>query len=144
VYYLIVQADTDGEVAETSETDNLKVKTLTVGPDLLAATMTFVPPVPTHLTPTTITVATKNNGGDTALPSVTRVYRSADAKIGAGDTLLGEWPVLALAPKGTQSNSVTVTLPAGTYYVIAQVDATNAVVEAKETNNLKKVKKTVS
>ena len=144
VYYLIVQADTDGEVAETSETDNLKVKTLTVGPDLLAATMTFVPPVPTHLTPTTITVATKNNGADTAGPSVTRVYRSADTKIGAGDILLGEWPVLALAPKGTQSNSVTVTLPAGTYYVIAQVDATNAVVEAKETNNLKKVKKTVS
>jgi hypothetical protein len=36
-----------------------------------------------------------------------------------------------------------VTLPAGTYYLIAQVDATGVVAEAKESNNLKKVKKTV-
>ena len=142
VYYLIAQADTDGEVAETSESDNVKAKTLTVGPDLVA-TMAFTPPVPTSTTPTTIAVTTKNVGGDTAGASVTRLYRSADAKIGVGDVRLAEWPVAALPPKGTQSDAVTVTLPAGTYYLIAQVDAVNTVVEARETNNLKKVKKTV-
>jgi len=142
VYYLLAQADAHGEVAETNEADNVKVKTLLVGPDLLAL-MVFAPPVPTSTAPTTITVTTKNNGGELAPASVTRLYRSTNATIGADDTLLAQWGLPALPAKTTRVNAVTVTLPAGTYYLIAQVDATDAVVEAKETNNLKKAKKTV-
>jgi hypothetical protein len=140
-YQLVVLADSDGEVEEATEWDNLVVKQLLVGPEFwVTVTLT---PAPTASVPTTITVRTKNVGSDTTMASVTRLYRSADRQLDAGDALLGEFPVPALAPKATSENAVTVTLPAGTYSLIAQVDATNAVIEARETNNLTKVRLTV-
>jgi subtilase family serine protease len=48
-----------------------------------------------------------------------------------------------LAPKAQSTSGVALTLPAGTYYVIAVVDATGRVAEALETNNVKGIKKVV-
>ena len=74
---------------------------------------------------------------------MTRLYRSTDAKVDAGDQLLGQFAAPGLVPNATSSGSVTITLPAGTFYFIAVCDAANSVIESRETNNLKKAQKTI-
>jgi glucose/arabinose dehydrogenase len=141
-YYLIAEADFDSDVAEADESDNLAVKKLLVGADLTALLVTS-PSSPTSTSPTTITVTTKNIGGDLAGASSTRLYRSANGTIDAGDTLIQVFAIPPLAAKTNDVSEVTLMLPAGTYYLIAQVDAGGTVNEVSESNNLKKVKKTV-
>jgi glucose/arabinose dehydrogenase len=67
--------------------DNLRARRLLVGPDL-KATVALEPATPTSTVPTTITVTTANKGFDVAAVSTTRLYRSANGTIGAGDELL--------------------------------------------------------
>jgi glucose/arabinose dehydrogenase len=141
-YYLIAEADTGGDVGEGNEGDNLIVRRLLVGPDLKAA-LAVGPATPTSTTPTTITVTTRNIGFDIAGASVTRLYRSADRTLGAGDALLGEWAVPGLTPKQASAGTVSVTLPAGTYFLLAVVDVTNAVMEVNEAGNVTRMKLTV-
>jgi hypothetical protein len=141
-YYLIAQADMDQWVAETSESDNLRTRELLIGPDLTAA-LSLSPSSPTSSTPTTITVTTRNGGGASAQASTTRLYRSNNGKVDAASTLLSQFAVPLLAPKAQSTSGVALTLPAGTYYVIAVVDATGRVAEALETNNVKGIKKVV-
>jgi uncharacterized repeat protein (TIGR03803 family) len=141
-YYLLVEADGDEEVAESNETDNVRAKAITIGPDLIISALTFAPASPTSSSVTTITVHTKNNGA-AANASVSRLYRSTNATIGAGDTLIAEFPITELAAGATQTDTINVTLPAGTFVFIAQADAGTTVAEANETNNVKKVKKLI-
>jgi len=141
-YFLIAEADTNGEVRETNEDNNLRARRLLVGPDL-KATVALEPATPTSTVPTTITVTTANKGFDVAAASTTRLYRSANGTIGAGDELLGEWAIPALNPKQEAAQSVTVMLPAGSYFLLAAVDVSNAVKEANESQNVTKVKLTV-
>ena len=142
-YFLLVQADADDDALESDESNNVKAKAIVVGPDLTIKAMTFEPASPTSSTSTTITLTVRNAGGDTAGASVTRLYRSANGKLDGADTLLAELPLDVLAPGGSATQSTSLTLPAGTYYVLAVCDAANAVIEAKETNNLKKALKTI-
>ncbi len=142
-YFLLLQADADDDAFESNETDNVKAKAIVLGPDLTIKAMLFTPTSPTSSTPTTITLTVQNAGGETAGASVTRLYRSANGKLDAGDPLLAELPLGALSAGSTATQSTTLTLPAGKYYVIAVCDASNAVVEASETNNLKKALKTI-
>jgi glucose/arabinose dehydrogenase len=141
-YFLIAEADSRSEVAESNEGDNARARKLVIGPDLTVA-MTISPSSPSSSSPTTITVTTTNSGFETAAPSTARLYRSENRSIGAGDALLREISVPTLAPDATSSTDVVVTLPPGTYFLIVQVDATSAVAEANEDNNVKRVKKTV-
>jgi glucose/arabinose dehydrogenase len=122
--------------------DNLRARRLLVGPDL-KATVALEPATPTSTVPTTITVTTANKGFDVAAASTTRLYRSANGTIGAGDELLGEWAIPALNPKQEAAQSVTVMLPAGSYFLLAAVDVSHAVKEANESQNVTKVKLTV-
>ena len=142
-YFLLVQADADDDALESDESNNVKAKAIVVGPDLTIKAMTFEPASPTSSTSTTITLTVRNAGGDTAGASVTRLYRSANGKLDGADTLLAELPLGVLAPGGSATQSTSLTLPAGTYYVLAVCDAANAVIEVKETNNLKKALKTI-
>jgi hypothetical protein len=71
------------------------------------------------------------------------VYRSANGKLDPSDTLLAELPLGELAAGASAVQSKVLTLPAGTYYVIVVCDAAGAVGEAKETNNMKKILKTI-
>jgi glucose/arabinose dehydrogenase len=141
-YYLIAQADVDSDTAETDESDNVAVKRLLVGADLTAA-LVVSPGSPTSTSPTTITVTTKNLGGDLAPASSTRLYRSTNGLVDAGDALIQTFAIPPLAPQGSEVSAATVMLPAGTYYLIAQVDAAGTVNEVSESNNTKKTKKTV-
>jgi uncharacterized repeat protein (TIGR03803 family) len=142
-YFLLLQADADDDALESNETDNVKAKAIVLGPDLTIKAMLFTPTSPTSSTPTTITLTVQNAGGETAGASVTRLYRSANGKLDAGDPLLAELTLGALSVGSTATQSTTLTLPAGKYYVIAVCDASNVVVEASETNNLKKASKTI-
>ena len=143
-FYLIAQADGGEDNTETNETDNLRTKAITIGPDLYVSKLLFAPDPPTR-TGTVISVTTKNKGGQTTgVVTVTRVFRSLNATLDPSDTLLGTIGVPVLGPGATSTGTLSPTLPAGTYYIIVVVDADNDVVEAKEgTANQKKVKKTV-
>ena len=143
VYFLLGQADADLDESETHEGDNVRVRKLTIGPDLVAR-CTVSPSSPTSTSPTTVSVHTGNNGYDATGASVTRLYRSANGSIGPEDVLLGTISVPALAPGEDHSQSIVVTLPAGTYFLIVGADATGMVAEANEQNNVTRVKKTVS
>ena len=141
-YYLIAEADVDGEIAETDESDNVAVKKLLVGADLTVSLVT-IPGSPTSTSPTTIRVTTTNIGGDLAGASSARLYRSANGTIDAGDTLLQVFAIPPLAANGSDVSEAMLMLPAGTYFLIVQVDAGGAVNEVSEGNNTTKVKKTV-
>jgi glucose/arabinose dehydrogenase len=134
-YYLLAQADTNSRVDESHEGDNLRTKRLRVGPDLLAS-IALQPETPISTSPTTITVTTTNTGFDVAAASTTQLYRSTDATVGDEDTLLQTWSIAALNPKQASDTRVRVTLPPGTYYLLAVVDATNGVTDANDAQNV--------
>jgi hypothetical protein len=60
---------------------------------------------------------------------------------------LGYRTVGSLAQNGTDSGSISVTvptgIPAGTYYIVAHADDTNALVETSETDNKRSMKITI-
>jgi hypothetical protein len=138
-YYLIAQADRDGDVTESSEADNTRAKTIGIGPDLTVKGIAFGAS-PASNVATTISVTTRNSGGDAAPASRTRLYRSTDAKVGDGDVLLADIGLPELLPRGERVDAVTVMLPSGSYYLIAVSDATNMVAESKEGNNKRATK----
>jgi glucose/arabinose dehydrogenase len=140
IYFLIAEADTQHVESETHEGDNLRMRKLTIGPDL-SARMTFSPSPPTSGTPTTITITTTNHGFETAAASSTRLYRSANGSIDGEDTVLATVAVPMLTPGQSHTRQITLTLPAGVYFLIVRSDATAVVAEANETNNDQKVKK---
>lgn len=74
---------------------------------------------------------------------MTRLYRSANGKLDGADTLLAELPLGGLAATTTTTQATSITLPAGTYYILAITDAASAVPESNEKNNIKKVQKTI-
>lgn len=146
-YYILAVADANGEIVETSETNNTKYISVKIGADLIVSTLTG-PPYPYTVTPgqaVTLTEATKNQGTvATAVNTVTKYYWSTNTTYDASDTYLGERSIPALAA-GEISDpvGVAVTVPAaattGTYYIFAVADAGGAVAETSETNNTKYV-----
>ena len=138
VWFLIATAD-DGElINETCETNNLRLASIHIGPDLDLTTLSA--PV-TARAGSTILVADgmKNVGLGTAGASSTRYYLSTNTTLDASDTLLdAERVVPALSANATTTGSASVVLPtglSGRYYLIAVADGTNAVAESNETNN---------
>jgi hypothetical protein len=127
-----------GLVAEHNEGDNARFKTLVVGPDLRVTALVTTPAAPVSTAPTTIAVTTGNLGGAPAGATLTRLYRSANGKLDPADTLLATFVVAPLAPGERDTQTVTVTLPAGNYTLIAVCDADNDEAEAGETNNMRK------
>jgi subtilase family serine protease len=145
-YYLIAQADADGAVAETLETNNIGYLTLRVGPDLVVTNLT----VPTSAgagTAFSVTDTTKNQGGGSAGASTTRFYLSTNSTFDASDILLGGRGVGVLAANATGSGSTGLVMPAGTAagtrYIIAVADGDGGVAETSETNNTRATSITV-
>ncbi|MBI4489401.1 MAG: SBBP repeat-containing protein, partial [Deltaproteobacteria bacterium] len=145
-YYIIAQADADNVVAEFNENNNIRYRTLTVGPDMVVSSFS-VPS--TGVTGSSISVTdTTTNQGSSAGASTTKFYLSTNATLNSGDVLLGSRAVPALAVQEANSASTTLTLPSGTvpgsYYIIAQADGDKTVAELVETNNTKARAITVS
>ena len=138
-WYVIARADATDTVPETSETNNTRAASIRVGPDLT---------VPALAAPATagagqsviVTDTTKNQGGGMAPASVTQFYLSSDVSFDAADLPLAAREVPALAPDASSIGTTTITLPMGlastTWYLFAKADASNAVVETVETNNI--------
>jgi subtilase family serine protease len=99
------------------------------------------PSPPTSATPTNFVVTTTNGRYDTAAASTTRLYRSADGSVDAGDAAIATVSVPSLTPGQSHTQELALTLPAGTYFLIVKADATSVVAEASESNNTQKAKK---
>ena len=86
-----------------------------------------------------MTDTVKNQGGGPSGGSTLRFYLSRDALRDAGDTSLGDRAVPELVPGASSAGSTSLTIPpgtgSGTYYLIAEADATGVVAEGQEGNN---------
>jgi subtilase family serine protease len=138
-WYLLVRADADGNVAETSETNNVTWRGIQIGPDL-AISGASSPSSAAGGQGITISETTINQGGAAAPPSVTRYFLSSNWMWDAGDLPLGSRDVGALAGAASSAGSSTLTIPAGTtpgtWYLIVVADGNGAIVEAAENNNV--------
>jgi subtilisin family serine protease len=138
-WYVIAQADGEGVLVETSETNNKYARSLNVGPDL-DITAFSAPTVAAAGQSIVVTDTTKNQGAGAADPSQTRFYLSTNGTLEPADALIGSRSVPALAAGASSSGSATVTIPqgttAGTWYIVAMADGEGVVPEAVETNNI--------
>jgi subtilase family serine protease len=139
-FYIIAKADFGNTIAETSETNNTRWRSISIGPDLILSTLSLSPVSLAAGANLTVTDKVTNQGGDVAPPSTTRFYLSTNATLDGVDVVLGSRLVPQLAVAASSSGSTTMAIPAatvpGTYYVIAQADADGTVAESVETNNV--------
>jgi subtilase family serine protease len=137
-YYLIAKADVIGAITEANEANNITYKTIVIGPDLSVTSLT-VPATGRAGAAISIGDTTKNSGGSAAGTSTNSFYLSTDSTLDGGDTVLGSRAVPALAANAISSGTTSVPIAAGTapgtYYIIANADATGAIIEANEANN---------
>ena len=137
-YWIIAVADWRAVIAESVENNNIRPSSFRVGPDLLVNMIT-APPSAVAGTMINVSDTTRNQGGDTAAPSVTAYYLSANVSLDSGDPLIATRTVPSLAAGGSQSGSVSLLIPAstpgGTYYIIAKSDGDDSVAESLENNN---------
>lgn len=137
-YYVIAKADADNVDPETNESNNTLARFLSIGPDLMVASLA----APASAGPgDTITVSdsVKNQGAGASGASTTRFYLSANAVLDAQDPMLAGRTVTGLAPGATSAGTTMVTIPpataTGTYYLFAKADGDAAVTETQESNN---------
>jgi subtilase family serine protease len=131
------------KVSESDETNNCHASAGTVQitrPDLRATAVSNPPATVVRGSSISVTDTVTNQGLVPAGASTTRYYLSTDQVKAAGDRLLtGTRSVAALAPAGTSTGTVTVTVPpntvVGLYYLLACADDMNSVIETDETNN---------
>lgn len=141
-YYVVGKADQNAAVTESSETNNNRQSStrINIGPDLLIATFT-APTTAAAGEPIQVTDTTKNQGASVAAATVTAFYLSFNTALDASDVPLGSRPIGGLNGGGTDVASTTLVIPAstsvGTYYVLAQADNGDSVVEYLETNNVR-------
>jgi subtilase family serine protease len=138
-WYLLVKADGENGVTESSETNNTTWRTLPVGPDLSVLAFT-APSSAAAGQSITVSDTTSNQGGGAAPPSVTRYFLSSNFVWDAGDTPLASRDVATLASGASSAGSAALTIPAGTapgtWYLIVLADGYATVVEAVENNNV--------
>ena len=138
-YFLFAKSDVDGQVTESSETNNASFGVvIRVGPDLTVASVTG-PGTAATGSAVTLNDTTRNSGGGAAPASSTKLYLTTNLSVDAGDIVLGTRAVPALAGGATSAASTVVTIPAGlapgSYWIIAVADEGAVVVETSETNN---------
>ncbi len=137
-YYIVAKADADNVEPEAQESNNTLARSLSIGPDLVVSFTMPATAAPGGAIVITDTV--KNQGGGSAGATRTRFYLSADARLDETDLVLSEnRTVPALVAGGTNSGSTSVTIPStvatGSYYVFANADDDNVVIETHESNN---------
>jgi subtilase family serine protease/subtilisin family serine protease len=138
-FYVIAKADWNNTVIESSETNNTRNSAaVRIGPDLVVASVT----IPTYAAPggsIVVTDTVRNDGSDTAGPSVAGYYLSTNATLDVSDVMLGSRNIPSLPAGSSHQGSATVTIPEsvslGSYYVIARADDDGTVTEALESNN---------
>jgi subtilisin family serine protease/subtilase family serine protease len=137
-YYVVAKADWAGAVPEGDESNNTRLASLRIGPDLAVTALTAPSSAPAGGS-LVVSDTTKNQGPEAVPITTTRFYLSTNSSLSADDVLLGGRTVGALAAGANEPGSTTLAVPAGTapgsYYVIAVADGGGAVAEAVESNN---------
>ena len=138
-YFLIAKADADGVVSEINELNNTLARPLNVGPDYVVQSLS-APSASGAGLAITINESTKNQGSIVSTDSVTRYYLSKTPTVDASAVPIGERQISSLGAGLASSASLSSTIPsntsAGSYYVVAVADATDAIPdEVDETNN---------
>lgn len=140
-YYLGAIADYGNSRKETSETNNaLTGSTIAVTPgaDLLMTAVSG-PTSATRGNTVSISTTVKNQGAGSAASFSVGIYLSTDATITTSDTRIGTRSISSLgagsSSTGSKSLTLSTSLTAGTYYLGAIADYSNARPETNETNN---------
>jgi subtilase family serine protease len=138
-YYLFAVADADLTEAETSEFNNLSIRSIKIGPDL-EVTALGVPLTGAPGSAISVSSTIANTGGGNAGAFAVTFYLSSNYVLDGSDILLnGNRPFTSLAAGASSPGTTDVTLPAGTavgtYQLIAKVDGADQIVEALESNN---------
>ena len=137
-YFVFAKADGSNAVSETNENNNLRVTSIAVGPDLTVSALA-APLQAGAGTTVLVSDTTTNQGGGTAPASATRFFLSVNLLLDASDTPLDARSVGMLAQGQSSTGSTAVAIPPGTasgsYFLIAQADASGAVNEPNEANN---------
>ena len=137
-YRIIAKADGPGQLAESSETNNLRTVTISIGPDLTVSALTVPSIVPPGL-PFQISDTTLNQGGGASVGTLTRIYLSLNSTLDASDQQVQTHNVSSLGPSATQVVNTNITLPpdtvGGLYYLLVVADADNNLPETSEINN---------
>ena len=129
----------DAVTGESDTTNNcsssVQVTVPEPGPDLVVAAPTVTDSTPDAGATFTLSAEVRNDGDEGAAAATLRYYRSTGTIITTSDRQVGTDAVAGLAASGTSGKSVslTATLPAGTYYYGACVDAVTG--ESDTTNN---------
>lgn len=137
-YYVIVKADADEAVAESTENNNTRTATVRVGADLVVAALT-APAAAAAGERISVSETTQNTGGADAPASKTSFSLSMNTSVDASDVPIGSRDVPPLADGASSAATVPLTIPAatpaGTYYIVAAADALGEVAETSEANN---------
>ncbi len=138
-YYVIAKADPLNALVETTETNNTSSASIKIGPDL-RVTLLSAPATVASGGSVNVSDTVANQGGAAAGSSTTRYYLSTNISLDGADVLLAERAVPALAVNQSNAAVTPVPIPSGTaagnYYLLAAADATIAVGESQETNNV--------
>jgi subtilisin family serine protease/subtilase family serine protease len=139
LYYLFAKADGANTVLETQESNNTDIRSVKVGPDLVAS----ISSVPSSIhagSSGNVSESVTNRGASDAAASIVKYYLSTDFGFDAGDVELSVTrQVGVLAPNQSSASQTAIPIPAGTppayYYLIVQADGGGTVAESSETNN---------
>jgi len=142
-YYLIACADDKSDDAESNETNNCLASSSAVQvgkPDLLQTSVSEPPDSAARGGRFPVTDTVENQGAVQSGASTTRYYLSLGPNRASGDKLLtGTRQVSVLGPGEASADTVQVTIPltvpTGSYFLIACADDKGAIPESDETNN---------
>jgi len=143
-YYLYFQTDGANAVAEGNESNNWTgpIAINVTNADLSPTALT-IPASGTINTQISVMYSIKNLSGTVPAygPWNDQLYLSADATLGAGDTLIGSFSQPGVAANTTYTLTQSVTIPSGvtpgTYYVILRTDGADDLHETNESNNVR-------
>jgi subtilase family serine protease len=140
LYYVLAKADGAAAVAETQESNNLRVSiVITIGANLVQSSV-VVPAIGGAGAPVTVLDTVKNIGTGPAGASTTAFFLSTNTFLDSSDVPLGQRAVPALAAPEAHSGTTALQIPGGTatgrYNLLVKADASNDVAEVSETNNL--------
>jgi len=141
--YILIMADADNEVSESTETNNMTYKVFTINqyfPDLKVQNYNL-DSLTIRIGNTTNTSCDVFNLGNTAsLNSTLKLYLSSNNSYNAADELLNEAMVYPISVLASQTVEKEVTIPAsaneGNWYILFIADGNNDMIESNENNNL--------
>ncbi|MBK7876406.1 MAG: hypothetical protein IPJ77_11735 [Planctomycetes bacterium] len=146
-YWIGAIADDLATIAESSETNNVRVATATLTvrpaqlPDLEPVSISATPLAVVAGGPIDVSDTVRNTGVVAAGAFQVAVYLSQDATVTTQDVLLGVRPVASLASGASSSAGDTLAIPptttAGTWWVGVVVDAQGQVGESDEADNVR-------